>query len=442
MSLPACARFAGAIAAAAISAASTIPSTFLAQAPTPGAVASAPGRADRVSGWRSDIAFWLDQLRKQHYVYKSKPLPPALLKAADDLSRNVPRYSDERVLFEMQRLAAFIGDGHTYVLPLAAEHVPGSVIPLRFYLFSDGLFVIDATNGNEQWIGSKLVAIGGTSSAVILQRMKPAISSDNPFAYKWIGPPFLNLRGVIESVADGITSDSIPVTLRDRAGRVHRLKFASGPPPRMTGVPKLMASKLPDAPQVPIWLRQVEKNFWMSPLSNDALYIQFNQVMDAPGQTLRQAGTDLGKDLMAKRPTRIILDVRHNNGGNSYLYPPIIDALIAWESVVPSGKLYVLTGRNTFSAAQNFIAQLDRRTRAIFVGEPSSSRPNFVGEENDLLLPWSGAIVSISNRYHENIPGDKRQWIEPDIRVDLSSRDYFANKDPVLERVAPGASLR
>ena len=36
---------------------------------------------------------------------------------------NIPNYSDERMLFEMQRLAAYIGDGHTYVLPLGAAHV-------------------------------------------------------------------------------------------------------------------------------------------------------------------------------------------------------------------------------------------------------------------------------------------------------------------------------
>jgi hypothetical protein len=441
MSLPTCVRFTGVVTAVAVSAVLYFPGVAVSQ--TSGVATAAPStRVDRVSGWKSDIAFWLEQLRKQHYVYKSKPLPAPLVKGADELTGNIPKFSDERVLFEMQRLAAYVGDGHTYVLPLAAEHVPGSVIPLRFYLFSDGLFVIDATNGNEKWIGSKLISIGQTSSAVLLQRMRPAISSDNPFAYRWIGPPFLNLRGAIESIADGITSDSIPVTLRDRTGRVHKLKFASGPPPRMQGIPKLMSSKLPGAPPAPIWLQQVNRNFWMRPLSNGSAYVQFNQVEDAETLTLRQAGTELGKELMAHRPTRVILDVRHNNGGNSYLYPPIIDALIAWESVVPTGKLYVLTGRNTFSAAQNFIAQLDRRTRAIFVGEPSSSKPNFVGEENDLVLPWSGAIVSISNRYHENIPGDKRQWIEPDIKVELSSRDYFANRDPVLDRVVPGASLR
>ncbi len=145
---------------------------------------------------------------------------------------------------------------------------------------------------------------------------------------------------------------------------------------------------------------------------------------------------------MTSRPSRVILDVRHNNGGNSYLYPPIIDAFTSWELAVRTGKLYVLIGRNTFSAAQNFIAQLDKRRRAIFVGEPSSSKPNFVGEENNLTLPWSGAIVSISNRYHENIPGDKREWIEPDIKIELSSSAYFANRDPVLERIVGRATLK
>ena len=406
------------------------------------APAAAGVPTDRVNGWRYDIDFWLEQLRKQHYIYKSKPLPTALTKAAAELSRNVPKFSDERMLFEMQRLAAHIGDGHTYILPLAAQRVPGSVIPLRFYLFSDGLFVIDANPGNEQWIGSKLISIGNTSSATILERMKPAISADNRFGYKWIGPPFLNLRGAIESLADGVASDSIPVTLRDRAGRVHNLKFTSVPPPRMQGVPKLMSSKLPGIPTAPIWLRQVSKNFWMGPLSDGALYVQFNQVRDDDAQQLSQAGASLKQRLMTTLPSRVILDVRHNNGGNSYLYPPIIDALTSWEAAVPTGKLYLLMGRNTFSAAQNFIAQLDKRTRAIFVGEPSSSKPNFVGEENNLTLPWSGAIISISNRYHENIPGDKREWIEPDMKIELSSSDYFANRDPVLERLVGRATLK
>lgn len=41
-----------------------------------------------------------------------------------------------------------------------------------------------------------------------------------------------------------------------------------------------------------------------------------------------------------------------------------------------------------------------------------------------------------------SILGDQRQWIEPDIRVELSSQDYFANRDPVLERVLQDIATR
>jgi len=79
---------------------------------------------------------------------------------------------------------------------------------------------------------------------------------------------------------------------------------------------------------------------------------------------------------------------------------------------------------------------INKETKALFAGEPSSSSPNFVGEEgNTIMLPWSGAIGNISNRYHENIPGDKRKWIQPDMYVTLSSKAYFENRDPVMEYI-------
>lgn len=45
------------------------------------------------------------------------------------------------------------------------------------------------------------------------------------------------------------------------------------------------------------------------------------------------------------------------------------------------------------------------------------------------VLPNSDAIGDISNRYHENIPNDKRQFIIPTIHIELSSQDYFYNQE-------------
>ena len=399
---------------------------------------------DRVAGWRSDITWWLDQVRKQHYVYKSKPLPDALVKAAADLSLKVDRYSDDRMLFEMQRLAALVGDGHTYILPVGARVAPGRVLPVRFYLFSNGIFIVDAQPGWEQWIGSRLERIGTASDQRLLASLKPAISADNPHMWRWIGPAFLNVRGALELATDRRIGDSLTLGLRNRANRAVRVSMPLVPAPRLQGVPKLGAPKLA-ATTAPLWLRNVARNYSIEPLPNGVLYVQFNQVMDAPDESLADFAHRLDGEITRTHPQAIVLDVRHNNGGNSYLFHPLVTVLTRYDATAPTNRLFVLTGRNTFSAAQNFIAQIDKRTRAVFVGEPSSSKPNFVGEENEVVLPWSGARGSISNRYHENIPGDTRPWIPIDIPVELSSADYFSGKDPVLdaalEAVRSGKSL-
>jgi hypothetical protein len=165
------------------------------------------------------------------------------------------------------------------------------------------------------------------------------------------------------------------------------------------------------------------------------LYVQFNQVLDAPDESLAGFAGRLATALRDAPPELLVFDVRHNNGGDATLLDPLVAALREHEAHLPGGRLVVLTGPQTFSAAQIFIARVDHATGATFAGEPSSSRPNFVGEDNRVELPWSGLHVSLSNRYHETIPGDARAWIEPQLRVELGSRDYFANRDPILDAV-------
>ena len=111
--------------------------------------------------------------------------------------------------------------------------------------------------------------------------------------------------------------------------------------------------------------------------------------------------------------------------------------LLSWfEEVSPRHRIYVISGRNTFSAAQNCLNQIHRATHAIVAGEPSSSKPNFTGESTQIRLPWSGLRASISSRWwQDSYPEDERSWIAPEIPVALSSKDYFANRDPVMAAV-------
>ena len=83
----------------------------------------------------------------------------------------------------------------------------------------------------------------------------------------------------------------------------------------------------------------------------------------------------------------------------------------------------------------SYLNQIEHDTPAIVAGEPSSSHPDFPGEDTSLLLPWSGVHGSISSRYHMADGADTRTWIAPQIPVRLTSRDWLENRDPVLDAV-------
>lgn len=178
----------------------------------------------------------------------------------------------------------------------------------------------------------------------------------------------------------------------------------------------------------PYWLRRLDHP--------GVLYFQFNQVANGDGESLAGFAARLRDSLGASGASTLIVDVRHNNGGNNMLLAPLVQTLSDFARARSGNKIYLLTSRGTFSAAQNFITRVERAASPVFAGEPSASSPNFTGEDNPLTLPWSGVTVSISNRYwQDSDPGDRRSWIAPRLPVELTSADYFGNRDPVLTAV-------
>jgi hypothetical protein len=116
--------------------------------------------------------------------------------------------------------------------------------------------------------------------------------------------------------------------------------------------------------------------------------------------------------------------------------PPLLEALIRHDRINRPGGLFVIIGRGTFSAAQNTVNLLEAYTRATFVGEPTGSRPNFVGESTFIVMPYSKLRVYCSSRYWQHVVStDRREWVPPQIAAELSSADFAANRDPCLEAI-------
>jgi len=392
---------------------------------------------DRIKGWEADLDFYAQQVKQQHYVYREKILPAAFNEQSERLRKQIPAISDQQILLEFERLAATLGDGHTYVLPWGATRVAARGLPFRFYLFSDGLFIIDAPEGFRDFIGSRVIKFGDVTAEDAVSQIGNYISKDNEMGATWIGPVFLSFQGALEAIGACTEKDRINLTLANQKTGKSTQWFSFVPIPPMHGIPKLVPPRTTKIPP-PLYLSNVEKAYWVESIKTKQgtqLYLQFNQVIDDPTESLAEFSKRLADSILIIHPKLIVVDVRHNNGGNADLLNPLLAVLSGFRKNNPSAKLVFITGRNTFSACQIFISRADTLVRPIFAGERSSSKPNFVGEENNLMLPYSGAICSISNRYHETIPGDKREWIEVEMPVALSSKSYFANVDPVLDKV-------
>lgn len=115
---------------------------------------------------------------------------------------------------------------------------------------------------------------------------------------------------------------------------------------------------------------------------------------------------------------------------------PIHRALFGFAEAAATHRIWILAGRHTFSAAQNFVNYVERFTNAIFVGEPTGSSPNFTGENAEVVLPFSHLVAEISNENHWSaFWEDQRPWIAPSIPVPPAAADYFSNRDAALEAI-------
>jgi tetratricopeptide (TPR) repeat protein len=136
------------------------------------------------------------------------------------------------------------------------------------------------------------------------------------------------------------------------------------------------------------------------------------------------------------RVDRFVLDVRDNSGGESYYNRQIVLGIVRRPKLDRRGKLYVIIGRRTFSAAQSLVNELERYTNAIFVGEPTGNAPHFFGDHRPLVLANSGMTVMVSTQWWQNMDArDQRPFVPPAIFAELSSSDYRNNVDPAMRAI-------
>jgi hypothetical protein len=354
--------------------------------------------------------------------------------AADAAAAKIDHLTDDQALVELVRLAAMPSwngrDGHSGIFPF----IPGSgthEYPVRWWRFSDGLVITATGPGvDPALVGQRVVAVAGHPIDDVLALVEPLAPRDNPSNLLAYGPLYLRVSELLAGLGIIDRAGPTPFTLVGREGVRHDVTLSPILADQDVAWNSGLPHRLPptDAP----WLARQDEVIWWTFLEDSGtLFVQDNEIAAVPFSVADPIVQRASRDDVR----RVVVDVRHNGGGDNTTLVGLEGALRK-PAIDRPGRLVILMSRVTFSAAANFVTDMERSSSAIFAGEPMGGSPNLYGDAEPIALPWGGQTLYMATRYHErSTPDDARITIEPDIAVTLSAADYFAGRDPVLEAV-------
>ncbi|HKG43551.1 MAG TPA: S41 family peptidase [Gaiellaceae bacterium] len=402
------------------------------------AVVGAAGTAQRAepaaTAADDDVRLLMQQIRQVHPNAFHYTREATFQAAADELAGRAPSLSPDQLLVELMRFTNLLGerDGHSGIFPLDSSHRRVlHLFPLYLYKFSDGLFVVAAPR-NRGLVGTKLLAVDGTAADELERQVRPLVPRDNEATRDDRFMSFMLTAEVLHGL--GLRSGTGPARLTvQKPGEEPRDVTVA--PVTAAEYLRLMKPAFPSFVYAlprrakPLYLRRRGEDHYVTTLDRGrVVYVGYNLTLGSTGPLARR----VSKLAARKRVRRVIVDVRLNPGGDNHTYAPLLRALRA-RSVNRPGRLVVLIGRSTFSAAENFITDLERRTRVTFVGETSGGSPNLYGDVERVDLASAGLSVNVAGVYwQKSFAADTRVAIEPKVAVTLSSSAYFRGRDPAL----------
>jgi hypothetical protein len=396
-----------------------------------------PEGLSRDGRWRHDLDYLARRLDQMHCPFGGRAPRADLGAAVRALRERVPALADHQVAVGIQRVLALAGDGHTRLW--WPDRGPYAVprYPLEFYLYSDGLYIHRASRDLAETVGGRVVLIAGLTAEQALAAVEPLCSVDGPMGVKAEAPRLLARPDVLHTLGLTRDMDHVPLVVERGDGTRVAVELARARPENAAPADWLAINARARA-ALPLYLRGREKPYRFEHLPEARLvYMPYNAVADQKEESLAQFCRRMMAFVEANRAENLAIDLRHDGGGNALLNRALLRELVRSDTINRKGHLFVILGRNTFSAAMSVATDLERQTECLFVGEPSCSSPNARGQANPITLPCCGLRLSCASLYYQGtlLSSDRRPWVAPDIVAELSSADEANNRDPALTAI-------
>jgi hypothetical protein len=382
--------------------------------------------------WTEDLRYLADQMAEVHPRLFEMIPQERLEEEVAQLERRIPQLDENSIKWEIFRIAALPNDAHTY-FNIFVHTLDWHMMPLKLWLFPEGLYVLDAGREERDLIGMRIVAIEDTPVEDAYRILRPYLSAESES--HWKERCCYLITGAEALRAGGICKDSGPIEVifesRDRHRFTRRVKPVHYLPTIYWAGMRQVDN---DVPYV-FWNDRRDAYWFEYRETSGTLYVQFNQcVGESRTETIDQFVERLGAWVQANEFERCVIDIRKNDGGDSNVSLQIANLAISSDKLDRPGRLFVLTSRKTFSAAVMFVSLMECKTSAVIVGESTGQGPFFSARPRPVTLPNSRIEINVSRYYNRcSLINDGRSSIEPDVVVAYTYQDYLAGRDPMME---------
>lgn len=383
--------------------------------------------------WREDLRYFARELPKRHKNLYHATSREQFERAVAELDAAIPSLQDHQIIVRMQQIAATVGDGHTGV------HLPPYFkrYPLGLYWFSRELRVTGAAKEYQNSVGARVVKIGSMSINEVQARVLscfPTAENENEWYVMSTSPAFILAPEVLHALGIVPEPGRAPFTFEDEHGKQFTLEISPVEVPIVGGVPTLRLFSV--IKEEPLYRQKRGERFWFTYLpDSQTVYVSFRGY-NSLGENARK----LFQFIDSNPTNRLVIDIRQNGGGDFFEgHKHLIQPLKQRPAINQKGHLFVIIGRQTFSAAMVNAIHFRKETNAMLVGEPIGERPNSYSENDEMTLPNSRLVVSYSTRYYKFLEEDVPA-VMPDKRIDPNWADFQAGRDPVMDWILSTSS--
>jgi len=398
--------------------------------------------SDRTASWKEDLRVFTTGISAHQKDFSKLYHPAAFLAEVASIDRELPGISDAEILMRLTRLVATAGVAHNELDWARGQASPlpefRYALPLTFGWYSDGLAVTGASAEYSDILGARITEFGGFTVDQAMQKITPYVSHETENGLKTMSLPYLVFGAALKYLR-----------LADDNGVVSLTVVKGSSPP----VTRLVHSTDKDPPQTgfmdglhitaPLFLSRSD-NYWYQFLADSGtLYIQYNQCREDPGKPFERFIRELASIVDSRDVQRFVIDLRRNPGGPfGFINGAITDLRTRLARL---GKVYVLIGPGTFSAAVAYAVELHYYLHATLVGETAGETVGMYIAPQDVTLPHSKITLTYTTNIVKyprwmlaGLPGNasaKLGSLEPDLRIPYTIDDALSGRDPVLEAV-------